>query len=250
VSAVVRVGAAFVGGLAGAHLLPSVLTVPALHRRVAPRLSGRSDRTHVALTFDDGPDPQSTPLFLETLERLQVSATFFLLGSEVERHPEVARRVVHSGHEVAVHGWAHVPHLLRSPWAVWADLDRACRQIVGVTGVRPAYWRPPNGVLSGAGLGAAHRLGLQPVLWTADGQDWHADATAPTVADRVMGQLARGGTVLLHDSDITSASGSWRTTLAAVPSVVEKCRARGWQVGPLREHWAEDREAAMAGVHG
>jgi peptidoglycan/xylan/chitin deacetylase (PgdA/CDA1 family) len=237
VNAAARAGSALAAGVAAAHLLPSVLTVPHLHRRVARRLSGRSTGRHIALTFDDGPNPQSTPAFLDALAGLDVRATFFLLGTEVERHPATARRIVEDGHEVAVHGWSHVPHLLRTPRAVFADLDRACRAVRSVTGTEPRFWRPPNGVVTGAGLLAARRQGLQPVLWTADGQDWRAGASPDTVLDRLGRRLQAGATVLLHDSDITSAPGSWRAALAAVPELVRLCHNYGWTVGPLRDHW-------------
>jgi peptidoglycan-N-acetylglucosamine deacetylase len=225
--------------VAAAHLLPSVGTVPALRRRLLPTLSGRSDAAHVALTFDDGPDPESTPRFLDLLERIGVRATFFLLGSQAASHPELARRIVADGHEVAVHGWAHTPHLLRTPWAVRADLTRAYDCVRDTTGARPTAWRPPNGVLSGAGLLAARQLGLRPVLWTADGRDWRADATPASVLTRIEAQLGPGGTVLLHDSDITSAPGSWASALGAVSALAELCGRRGWRIGPLRDHWRE-----------
>jgi peptidoglycan/xylan/chitin deacetylase (PgdA/CDA1 family) len=224
-------------GVSAAHLLPCVLTVPQLHRRVARRLAGWSGRGHVALTFDDGPNPESTRLFLDALELLDVRATFFMLGTEACRYPETARRIVEHGHEAAIHGWTHIPHLLRTPRAVFADLGRACSAVRSVTGSEPRFWRPPNGVLTGAGLLAARRYGLQPVLWTADGQDWRADASPDRVLARIACRLGAGATVLLHDSDITSAPGSWRTTLAAVPGLVRLCRHRGWTVGPLRDHW-------------
>jgi peptidoglycan/xylan/chitin deacetylase (PgdA/CDA1 family) len=225
------------GTAASAHLLPSVLTIPALHRRLVRRLSGESVSAHVALTFDDGPDVASTPLFLDRLASLGVYATFFVLGSQVQAHPEVAKRIVADGHEIALHGWAHRAHLLRAPWLVGRDLERAQHLVVQVTGAQPRFWRPPNGIVTGAGLLAAHRLGLQPVLWTADGQDWSASATGASVAARIAGRLGAGGTVLLHDSDITSAPGSWRAALDAVPSVVGLCNERGWSVGPLRDHF-------------
>lgn len=224
---------------AAAHAVPSVLTVPALHRRLWPRLSAAAPgTTHVALTFDDGPDGASTPLFLQELAALGVQATFFLLGSQVDEYPDIARQVHAEGHEIAVHGWAHRPHLLRTPSAVRRDLDRACAVIEQVTGVAPRFWRPPNGVVTGGGLLAARQLGLRPVLWTADGQDWRADATPDSVAARVTTQLRAGATVLLHDSDITSAPQSWRAALGALPLIVEHCAGQGWSVGPLREHVA------------
>ena len=223
--------------LAAAHLVPSVATIPPLRRRLLPRLSGMSGRAHVALTFDDGPDATSTPPFLDALRALDARATFFLLGAQLEMHPDVARAAVADGHEVAVHGWLHRPHLLRAPWQVPGDAARTAALIEDVCGVRPRFWRPPNGVLSGAGFLAAWRLGLQPVLWTADGADWAASATAASIESRIAGRLTRGGTVLLHDSDVTSAPGSWRAALAALPAVVARCREQGWDVGPLREHW-------------
>ncbi|MBN9621228.1 MAG: polysaccharide deacetylase family protein [Actinobacteria bacterium] len=226
-----------VAGATAAHLVPSVGTVPALHRRLLPRLAGQSAARHVALTFDDGPDPESTPAFLDALGRSNVRATFFLLGTQLVRDPELAQRIVARGHEVAVHGWRHRPHLLRTPWAVHTDIARARDLIEEVTGQRPRFWRPPNGVLSGAGLMSAYRLGLQPVLWTADGRDWQAQATPATVLARLNGQLGAGGTVLLHDSDVTSAPGSWHAALGALPELLRLCEQYGWTVGPLREHW-------------
>lgn len=220
-----------------AHFVPSVATIPAVRAHCLPRLAGKSRQPHVALTFDDGPDPASTPAFLDALRELDVRATFFLLGTQLQAHPDVARAVVADGHEVAVHGWRHRPHLLRAPWDVWRDIARATASVGDVCGERPRFWRPPNGVLSGAGFAAAWRLGLQPVLWTADGQDWSAAATASSTGARISHRLQAGGTVLLHDSDVTSAPGSWRAALGALPAVVERCRERGWAVGPLREHW-------------
>ena len=227
-----------VGIAAAAHAVPSVLTVPAVHRRTRPQLSGISSTSHVALTFDDGPDARSTHFFLDELARLDVRATFFLLGIQVDAHPDVARRLVAEGHEVAVHGWTHRPHLLRTPWSVHADLERACNVITQVTGATPRFWRPPNGIVTGGGFAAARRLGLRPVLWTADGQDWRADATGASVASRIGTQLRAGGTILLHDSDITSAPESWRSALDALPAVVAHCGERAWPVGALRDHFS------------
>ena len=220
---------------AGAHLLPSVLTIPAVHRRVAPRLSGRSARPHVALTFDDGPDPVATPRFLDALAELDVRATFFVLGSLVQRHEDVTRRIAADGHELAVHCWVHTPHLLRAPWRIHADIARTQAAVHDIA--TPRFWRPPNGIITGAGLLAASQLGLTPVLWTDDGHDWSAGATTDTIAARVTTGLTPGAVVLLHDSDITSAPDSWRRTLDALPRIVAHCRSLDWSIGPLREHW-------------
>jgi peptidoglycan-N-acetylglucosamine deacetylase len=222
---------------AAPHLLPSVLTIPALHQAVAPGLSGIAAGPHVALTFDDGPDPASTPHFLAELDRLGLQATFFVLGSQLVAHPDVAHEVLAAGHEIGVHGWLHRPHLLRAPWRVAGDLDRTWRAVQELLGVTPRFARPPNGVITGAGLWAAHSLGLRTVLWTAEGRDWADDATTESVATRVRARLRPGGVILLHDSDVTSAPGSWRAALGALPVLADHCAARGWPLGPLREHW-------------
>ncbi len=244
--AVIAAGGATIGGAAAAvlagHFVPSVVTIPGLRKRLLPRLSGQSARPHVALSFDDGPDAAATPAFLAELARLDVRATFFLLGVQLAAHPDLGKRLVGEGHEVAVHGWRHRPHLLRAPWQVGADVAATCERIAEVTGRQPRFWRPPNGIISGAGLLAARRHGLQPVLWTADGADWAAEATAASVLERITARLGAGGTVLLHDSDITSAAGSWRAALGALPGLVEWCAARGWPVGPLGEHWDDGRK--------
>jgi peptidoglycan/xylan/chitin deacetylase (PgdA/CDA1 family) len=234
-----RVAAALtgLGTVAAPHLLPSLLTIPALHRRVAPQLSGDASGPQVALTFDDGPDPASTPHFLAELDRLGLRATFFVLGSQLAAHPDVAHDVVAAGHEIGVHGWSHRPHLLRAPWRVHADLVRTHHAVQDLLGVTPRFTRPPNGVVTGAGLWAARSLGLRTVLWTADGRDWATDATADTVATRIRDRVQSGGVILLHDSDVTSAPGSWHSALGALPAIVDFCTAHGWPLGPLAEHW-------------
>lgn len=232
-------------GLA-AHLVPSVAAIAPLRRAMLPGLCGVSDRRHVALTFDDGPDPESTPPILEVLAAHGVHATFFVLGTQLAAHPELARRVVEDGHELGVHGWSHRPLLLRGPRATAADLGRARDLVASVSGSPPRYWRPPHGIPTGAGLLAAHQLGMRAVLWTADGRDWRADASGDSVASEIVPRLVPGAVVLLHDSDVTSAPGAWRSALDALPRLIEACAQRQLPVGPLREHWLPERVAAGA----
>ena len=228
-------------GLAGAaalawHAAPALAAVGSLRGRYAPRLAGVGDPGHVALTFDDGPHPQSTPRFLEALDRLGVRATFFLLGRWVTRAPAVVRDIVAAGHEVGLHGYDHRCLLGRGPRATRDDLTRGRDAIGAVTGQPVRWYRPPYGVLTGAALDTARLLCLTPVLWTAWGEDWLHGVTAESVQRAVLADLAGGGTVLLHDSDVTSAPGSWHATLAALPGLLDACRERGLRVGPLGAH--------------
>ncbi|WP_204288118.1 polysaccharide deacetylase family protein [Microbispora amethystogenes] len=218
-----------------AHVAPGAAWLPAV-RRLLPALAGEGRPGHVALTFDDGPDPRSTPLFLDELARLGCRATFFMLGEMLDRHPGLGRSVARAGHEVAVHGWHHVNALVARPGRVAAEMGRAARLVAEVTGARPAWYRPPYGVLSAEALLAAWRHGLRPVLWTAWGEDWTRRATPESVLRTLTPGLRGGATLLLHDCDHTSAPGSWRSALGALPEVVGRCRAAGLRIGPLSAH--------------
>ncbi|MGI5175988.1 polysaccharide deacetylase family protein [Dactylosporangium sp. CA-152071] len=243
-----RRGLAWAAGVAGAawavHAAPAVTACTPLRRAVLPGLAGAGAAGHVALTFDDGPDRRSTPQFLRVLAEHDVRATFFLLASMLQHDPDLGREIVAAGHEVAVHGWAHRCLLWRTPGATADDITAARDLIAATTGVSARYYRPPYGVLTASALRTCRRIGLRPVLWTSWGRDWRARATPTSIVDTVAGRLAGGGTVLLHDSDCTSAPGSWQRTLAALPRIITLARDRGLTVGTLGEHLGE-----QAGEH-
>ena len=236
VPAALGVAALALGGLAVSHAGPGVTAIGPLRRRFFPRLAGQGRADHVAVTFDDGPDPAWTPAFLEVLAKWQVRATFFMLGSMAAREPGLAAEVAGAGHEVAVHGWAHRYTVLRSPWAVADDLARARDAVAEATGARPRFYRPPYGVLSTGALTAARGLGLTPVLWTCWGREWTAGATPRSVWATLAGNLTGGATVLLHDSDCTSPPGSAAAGLGSLPLLLEECAIRNLVAGRLAEH--------------
>ena len=233
-SAGLAVAAGLAGAAAAAHAAPALVARDPL-RRLTPRLAGRGAGGGVALTFDDGPDPEGTPAVLAALRELGWTATFFLLGSQARRYPDVARAVLAAGHEVALHGDEHDNHLFRSAGWVRRDLTRGAAAVEAATGVRPRWYRPPYGVLSAGTLRATRGLDLTPVLWTAWGRDW-LPSTGARVAATVQAGLAPGGTVLLHDSDCTSSPGSWRAAADALPLLADELDRRALTVHPLREH--------------
>jgi peptidoglycan/xylan/chitin deacetylase (PgdA/CDA1 family) len=223
-------------GLAGAHIGPAATWLPGVRGALSPALDGRGDPARVALTFDDGPDPRTTPHFLRALDELAVRATFFVLGSRLAAQPRLGARMAAEGHELAVHGWRHERPWFPRPRRDVQDLARTAELIAEVCGVRPVWYRPPYGILTGGRWNAARATGLRPVLWTAWGRDW-TDAATPDSVRAEVGRTLRGGaTVLLHDSDATGAPGSWRAALGALPLIVQDCRARGLSVGGLRDH--------------
>ena len=230
-------GAALAGSLALAQVLPSVSSLRRLRNIAMRGLAGVGSTGHVALTFDDGPSPESTPEFLDALDALEWRATFFMLGTMASAAPELVIEVAQRGHEVAVHGFKHVNHLCRGPGWVSRDVLSARDLLAELSGSQPQWYRPPYGALASSTLIAARRAELQPVLWTTWGRDWREGATPESVAREVEHSMVKGATVLLHDSDCTSTRGSWKATLAALPLLGEAWAARGLTVGPLSDHF-------------
>jgi peptidoglycan/xylan/chitin deacetylase (PgdA/CDA1 family) len=227
---------AVAAGLAVAQAGPGITGLGPVRDAFFPGLSGIGMPDHVALTFDDGPDQEATPLVLEALRERGVLATFFLLGSRVAMMPKLAAQIVDAGHEVAVHGWDHRYLLLRGPLATHDHLARTMQGIASATGVVPWLFRPPYGVLSTPAIVSARRLGLTPVLWSCWGREWTAGATPQSVFATLKQDLRGGATVLLHDSDCTSPAGSAQAALGALPLLLDECAKQELRVGPLSEH--------------
>ncbi|HTW08132.1 MAG TPA: polysaccharide deacetylase family protein [Acidimicrobiales bacterium] len=226
------------------QLAPAISGVRWARNRYLPELAGVGVAGHIALTFDDGPDRASTPSFLDALDDLEWKATFFMLATMARSSPDLVAEVAKRGHEVAVHGSRHSNHLGRGP--AWVSRDMlAARDLLGdLTGQAPRWVRPPYGAVSSSTLWAARRASLQTVLWTTWGRDWRARATRDSIVADVQATLVPGATVLLHDSDCTSAPGSWKATLATLPLLSELWTSAGLRVGTLSTHGLA--EPAMA----
>ncbi|MCU1344253.1 MAG: polysaccharide deacetylase [Acidimicrobiia bacterium] len=233
--------AAVVGLGTGAVLAPQLVSRRPVRCRLLPRLSGFGRPNHVALTFDDGPDGASTPAILDGLDEFGWKATFFMLGSMVDRHPGVAKEVADRGHEVAVHGYSHVSHLRRTPGDLRVDIERARQLVTEASGQTPIYFRPPHGSMAWGSWAGARRAGLETVLWSAWGRDWRPNLSPSEVVGDVARQLSPGATVLLHDSDCTSAAQCWRAAVGALPGLAELFARQGLEVGPLRDHGLDHR---------
>ena len=229
-------GLAGAAAVAVAHAAPALGGVSPIAVRFTPALVGVGRKGHVALTFDDGPDPGSTPEFLDVLDALGWRATFFMLGEMTRRDPGVAREVAERGHEVAVHGDVHGNMLRRTPRHAADDIRRAYDSVADATLAEPRWFRPPFGISSYASMRTAKQLGMNTVLWTTWGRDWRRESTPASVVADVTRRYIDGGTVLLHDSDCTSYPGSWRSALGALPRLADEFAARGLEVGPVGDH--------------
>lgn len=225
-----------VGTTVGAtvHAAPALApVVPGL----APRLGivqRQDDGEGVALTFDDGPHPQGTPIVLEILREAGATATFFLAGEQVERRPALAAEIAAAGHRVELHCHRHRNMLRLTTGQFMEDAERARVAIEDASGQAVADHRPPYGIYSAAGLRACRRRGWRPVLWSRWGKDWRARATAHSIARRATGSIRGGDIVLLHDADYYSAPGSWARTAAALPIILEELGNCGLKAISLR----------------
>lgn len=189
----------------------------------------------VALTFDDGPDPQSSPAVLDILAAAGVRATFFCVGQHATRHPHLVRRMVDEGHAVGSHSWSHPV-----PWTIdrrtlHDDYDRGHDAVVTAMGRRTRLFRPPKGYLGRDGVLTALRLGLRPVLWTRHGEDWTSGATPGGILEMI-GAVERGDVVLLHDAIAGLATAQERdrtATIAALPQLIDRIRSAGLRLVTL-----------------
>jgi peptidoglycan-N-acetylglucosamine deacetylase len=178
----------------------------------------------VALTFDDGPDPDATPAVLDALRADGARAVFFLVGEQVEAHPELARQVADEGHVVALHGFRHVEHDELGDGAR-ADLERGAAAVTAATGVEPRLYRPPYGRFSERSYAAAAELGLTPVYWSAWGSDWEP-IPPDRIAETAIRDLDPGAILLLHDSARYANRPSAAPTAEALPAILAAMRER------------------------
>lgn len=222
---------------AATHLLPSVLVLGQWWpgRLPPPRaLPGglcrwrgpATGRDEVALTFDDGPDPEATEKVLNLLDEREARATFFCLGERAERYSELVREIVSRGHDVGVHGYRHQHHLLATARAVRRDVDAAVASLGKILSSKPRFFRPPYGQVSGGSLAAAHQAGLETVLWSSWGREW-VDRDPHSVAARVTRSLEPGAIVLLHDSDATAPRGTAAIGFEALHLVLDRIEDQG-----------------------
>ena len=187
---------------------------------------GTRQRKVIALTFDDGPS-ESTPRILDLLHQYQTPATFFQIGANVVRLPNVARAVIAAGHEIGNHSHTHPLFCFHSAEFIYREFARAQRAIGDATGCPPTLLRAPFGARWFGFRQAQRRLGLLGVMWTAIGYDWKLKAD--TIVGRMLAGAANGAILCLHDGREVRANPDIRETVAAVARLVPTLRDRGYE---------------------
>src|SRR5439155_12080006 len=182
------------------------------------RPTGPADRPlKVALTFDDGPWPDSTEQILSILKRFHVKATFFVIGFEAAARPELVHAEVKAGMEVENHSWDHPnsPPFRDLPPKKIRDEIRRNRDELKSLGVRSTLFRSPGGSYSDRMIRIAHNLGARMVLWSVDPRDWAPGASAKKIAKTVLANVRPGSIILMHDG-----GGDRSATVQALPRII------------------------------
>jgi peptidoglycan/xylan/chitin deacetylase (PgdA/CDA1 family) len=200
-----------------------------------PRSVAPAART-IALTFDDGPDPVWTPKILDLLKAEHVRATFFVVGTAVAAHPELARRIVAEGHQIAVHTFTHA-NLSRTPgWRRSFELRQSQLILAGATGTSTTLLRPPYSSEPSAltdrdwsSIEHAREAGYLTVLSSQDSEDWRRPGTEQVIANS-MPRSTAGQVLLMHD-----AGGDRSQTVEALSRLLPRLKARGFRFATVSD---------------
>jgi peptidoglycan/xylan/chitin deacetylase (PgdA/CDA1 family) len=197
-----------------------------------------SIKTHqpiIALTFDDGPHPIHTKQLLDMLREEQTPATFFVVGRNVQSHPELVRRMVQEGHEVGNHTWSHPSLPSLSSTKVDDELSRTSDIIQQLTGIRPQTMRPPYGAMNQrVQRQILDKHGMHIILWSVDPKDWKKP-NVNTIRQRMVAGASPGGIILAHDIH--------PGTIQAIPYVIRDLKVLGYKFVTIQELLAANTPA-------
>ena len=186
----------------------------------------------VALTFDDGPSPSTTPTLLNILSEKNTLATFFMLGFMANNSPDIVKRAEREGHEIASHTMYHQNLVWLSPTDIGNDINEAKSTFSNILGHTPVLTRPPYGNLNDAVRSSA---GTPLILWSVDTRDWEShDASA--IVSTALSQVHDGAIILMHDI--------YSTSVDAVPNLIDSLRAEGYEFTTVSE-LAENRKVDL-----
>lgn len=191
------------------------------------------DGPYIAMTFDDGPHAKNTPKLLDLLAEKHLKATFFILGENATRQPELVKRIAAEGHEIANHTWTHLNFAKSSDEKIRAEMQRAEAKIVELIGVKPKLMRPPYGAMNARQRQwMRDEFGYKIVLWDVDPLDWKEPGVS-VVAQRIISETRPGSIILSHDIHAP--------TVEAMPEVFDALLAKGFKFVTVSELIAMDK---------
>ncbi|HZZ12071.1 MAG TPA: polysaccharide deacetylase family protein [Paraburkholderia sp.] len=189
----------------------------------------------IALTIDDGPDPDVTPQVLDLLDTLAVRATFFCIGEQVQRYPDLAREIVARGHALENHSQVHVHTFsLTFPAALTREIAAAQHTFEAVSGERPMFFRAPAGLRNLFLEPVLRKLDLRLAAWTRRGYDTR-ERNPQVVTQRLLDGLAARDILLLHDGNAAQTADGQPLIVAVLPRLIDAARQQGLRFVTLRE---------------
>jgi peptidoglycan/xylan/chitin deacetylase (PgdA/CDA1 family) len=223
---------------------------PVLHQILKPTFAhclwrGNPERREIALTFDDGPHPRHTPALLDVLAEFNVKASFFWLGIQVERNPELAQQIYLQGHSLGLHGYDHKPFLGMGAQELRQTLSRTQAAIAHACNLAPEQVRdvrPPYGVFSPQTLKWLQEWGYRTVMWSVVPEDW-LQPGIPVVLRRVLTQVNNGAIIVLHDG-AQGGPDVVETTRQLLPQLI----AQGYELVTIPQLWNRQTSPGAAPV--
>lgn len=202
---------------------------------LAPQLIGQSFlnvNTHekvVALTFDDGPNPEGTPAMLDLLARYHIHATFFLIGQKLKKNPDLAKKILIAGHQVGNHSWSHSLMIFKTPWFIRREIEKTDRMIKKLGYKKEIFFRAPYGMKLLMLPIALKILGKKNILFDAVAYDWNSPGVE-AIVENVMNQVGPGSIVLLHDG-----VGNQQDTVQATEIIINRLMSEGYRFVTVNE---------------
>lgn len=203
--------------------------VKGLSYAIPPRFQGATiqaatlspNQKVIALTFDDGPWPQTTVQVLDILKENNIKATFFVIGQNVKHYPDLIKRIVAEGHTIGNHTWHHWYHFMNPQVAAY-EINNTTELIYEITGVKTNLFRPPGGMMHNGLVSYARNNKYAVIMWSSDSIDYSLPGT-PKLINNVFRQAKPGGIVLMHDG-----GGNRSQTVQALPEIISRFRKQGY----------------------
>ena len=228
-----------VGAIAANHAFLTALGMWPRSTWLGPNLSrlppAAAARSEIALTFDDGPDPQVTPRVLDLLDAHAARATFFCIANQARRHPDLCREIARRGHAIENHSCSHLPTFaFLGLGGIRRELAEAQATLGELSGRPPRFFRPPAGIRNPMLDPVLHEAGLTLVSWTRRGYDTQR-TDIDSVTARLAADLAAGDILLLHDGHAARTRAGVPVVLEVLPRVLDAARERRLRPVTLRQ---------------
>jgi len=195
--------------------------------------SAHVDGPYIAMTFDDGPSPETTPRLLDILKQRNIKVTFFMIGQNAERNPDLVRRILAEGHEIGNHSWTHPQLSKLSDDRVTQEITKTQEAIKSASGFTPTTLRPPYGAITARQRAwIENQFGLNIILWSVDPFDWKRPGPS-VITQRILSGARPGAIILSHDIH--------KQTVDAMPATLDALLAKGFKFLTISQLLAMNR---------